>query len=57
MVKKVTKKKVGRPALEFIYKEPSKVGFKDISFPMQVAFVFSWAMIAVLITVFIKSLL
>ena len=57
MVSKISKKKAGRPALEFIYNEPKKVEFRDISIPMQIAFVFSWSMIAVLITVFIKSLL
>ncbi len=60
MVKKVTKKKVrfektNLPGIVKVKQE--KVGFKDISIPMQIAFVFSWSMIAVLITVFIKSLL
>ncbi len=46
-----------RTKLNNLLIERDKVRFSDISIPMQIAFVFSWSMLALVIMLYIKSLI
>ncbi len=60
MVKKLSKNKVGRPkkivnVTNIAKLEYTKVCYDVLSIPLKIAFVFSWAMIAVLVILTIRS--